>query len=92
MYRYREERVVVDLVVLLASTVAIATEMFFCDDITSRVIDFLENLRMEIEGPSIASGGMMMLTRLPSSSRASHNGDDSSIRRPIRVTMRVAMF
>ena len=30
------------------------------------MIVFFENLRIEIAGPSIASGGMMMLTRLPS--------------------------
>ena len=35
---------------------------------------FLANLRIEIEQPSIASGGAMMLTRLPSSSRASQIG------------------
>ena len=33
--------------------------------------------------PSIASGGMMMLTRLPSGRRASTSGRDSSMRRPI---------
>ncbi len=35
---------------------------------------FFENLRIEIDGPSIAKGGMMMLTRLPSASRASTSG------------------
>ena len=37
---------------------------------------FFENLRIEIDGPSIASGGMMMLTRLPSGRRASTSGRD----------------
>ena len=41
-------------------------------------------------GPSMASGGMMMLTRLPSLRRASTSGVDSSTRRPTSVTMRVA--
>ena len=48
------------------SRVAISGEMLACCAIVSRVIVFFENLRIEIEGPSIASGGMMMLTRLPS--------------------------
>ncbi len=39
-------------------------------------------------GPSTASGGMTALTREPSGSRASTMGDDSSIRRPTRETMR----
>jgi hypothetical protein len=42
---------------------------------------------MEMDGPSRASGGMMMLTREPSGSRASHSGDVSSTRRPTRLTM-----
>jgi hypothetical protein len=33
--------------------------------IVSSVIDFLENLRIDTAAPSIASGGMMMLTRQP---------------------------
>ena len=49
------------------STVAIFSEMFRCLAMMSSVIPFLENLRIEMLGPSIASGGMMMLTRLPSS-------------------------
>ena len=58
------------------SSVAIAGEMLpFCA-MMSRVIVFLENLRIEIEAPSIASGGMMMLTRLPSARRASTSGRD----------------
>src|SRR3546814_3322008 len=52
-------------------TVAMACEMLFCRAITSSVMPFLENLRMEIEGPSIASGGMMMLTRLRSEEHTS---------------------
>ena len=47
---------------------------------------------MEIEQPSIASGGAMMLTREPSGRRASAIGQVSSTRRPTRVTIRCAMF
>ena len=71
-------------------TVAMSGEMLPCRAITSRVISFLENLRIEMVGPSMASGGMMMLTRLPSLRRASTSGVDSSTRRPTSVTMRVA--
>ena len=46
------------------------------------------NFRMVSDGPSTASGGMIALTRDPSCSRASTRGEDSSIRRPIRATMR----
>ena len=66
--------------------------MLRCRIITSSVIDFLENLRIEIEQPSIASGGAMTLTREPSGSRASAIGQVSSTRRPTRVTIRCAMF
>ena len=59
---------------------------------TSSVMLFFANLRIEIEQPSIAKGGAMMLTRLPSSSRASQIGQVSSTRRPIRVTIRCATF
>jgi hypothetical protein len=44
--------------------------------------------RMDSEGPSSASGGMMALTREPSGRRASTMGEDSSTRRPTRETMR----
>ena len=43
-------------------------------------------------GPSIASGGAMTLTRLPSGRRASQIGLDSSTRRPTWLTMRWQMF
>ncbi len=46
------------------------------------------NLRMLSAGPLMASGGMMALTREPSLRRASTIGEDSSMRRPIGVTMR----
>ena len=46
------------------------------------------NLRMVMHGPLSASGGMMALTRLPSLSRASTSGLDSSMRRPMGATMR----
>ena len=72
------------------SSVAIAGEMLPLAAIVSSVIVFLENLRIEIDAPSIASGGMMMLTRLPSGRRASTSGRDSSMRRPMRVTILVA--
>ena len=71
-------------------TVAMSGEMLPWRAITSSVISFLENLRIEMVGPSMASGGMMMLTRLPSLRRASTSGVDSSTRRPTSVTMRVA--
>ena len=40
------------------------------------------NFRIVIVGDRGTSGGMMMLTRDPSGSRASTNGEDSSTRRP----------
>ncbi len=48
--------------------------------------------RIESIGPSIASGGMIALTREPSFKRASTIGDDSSMRRPTAETMRSMMF
>jgi hypothetical protein len=48
----------------------------------------LGNLRMLIDGPSSASGGMMTLTREPSGRRASTIGLLSSTRRPSGATMR----
>ena len=50
------------------------------------------NLRMVSAGPSMASGGAMTLTRLPSGRRASQIGLDSSTRRPTWLTMRWQMF
>ena len=49
------------------------------------------NLRMEIDVPSIAIGGITILTRLPSRRRASHKGLDSSTRRPTRLAIRFAI-
>ena len=43
---------------------------------------------MDIAEPSSASGGMIAFTRDPSASRASTIGLDSSMRRPIALTMR----
>ena len=48
----------------------------------------LANLRMVSAEPLKASGGTTALTLEPSARRASTSGDDSSIRRPTRVTMR----
>jgi hypothetical protein len=48
--------------------------------------------RIDNTGPSIASGGMMTLTREPSLRRASTIGCDSSIRRPTAETIRSMMF
>lgn len=48
----------------------------------------LRNLRIDRQGPSSASGGMMALTRLPSGRRASTIGLDSSMRRPSGARMR----
>ena len=60
----------------MRSTVAMAAEMLPCWAIWSKPIWRLPNLRIETEAPSMASGGMMMLTRLPSSRRASQIGLD----------------
>src|SRR5258707_8803110 len=48
------------------NTVAIAGEMLPPAAIVSRVMLFFENLRIEIDAPSSANGGMMKFTRLPS--------------------------
>ena len=45
------------------------------------------NFRIVSAEPSTASGGITALTRLPSGSRASTIGLDSSTRRPIRDTI-----
>ena len=47
--------------------------------------------RMDNVGPSMASGGMMALMREPSLSLASTIGQDSSMRRPTRETIRSIM-
>jgi hypothetical protein len=49
----------------------------------------LENLRMVSSAPESDNGGITALTRLPSGSRASTIGEDSSTRRPISLTMRL---
>src|SRR3546814_10424018 len=46
------------------STVAMACEMLFCRAITSSVMPFLENLRMEIEGPSSEIGRAHVVTQV----------------------------
>ena len=46
-----------------------------------------ENLRMFKVGPQSERGGMIACTRLPSDSRASTQGDDSSTRRPSGATI-----
>ena len=56
-----------------------------------RLNGFLENLRIDISGPSIATGRTATLTREPSSSRASHIGCDSSTRRPTAETILLMM-
>ena len=76
----------------MRSTVAMAGEMLPWWAIWSKPIWRLPNLRIDTEAPSMASGGMMMLTRLPSSRRASQIGLDSSTRRPMRLTMRLQML
>lgn len=58
----------------------------------SRVIVWRANLRIEMQAPSRASGGAMMLTRLPSGRRASTIGEASSMRRPTPLAMRWARF
>ena len=47
----------------------------------------LLNLRIVTSGPLRDSGGITALTRLPSGSRASTIGDDSSMRRPTCATI-----
>ncbi len=54
---------------------------------SSAVSGSAANLRIVSVEPSIASGGMTALTRLPSGSRASTIGLDSSTRRPMRDTI-----
>ena len=76
----------------MRSTAAICGDRLAVFSIVSRVIFLVENLRIEMLGPSIASGGMMMLTRLPSARRASTSGVVSSTRLPTAETIREAMF
>ena len=56
-----------------------------------RLNGFLENLRIDISGPSTATGRTATLTREPSSRRASHIGCDSSTRRPTAETILLMM-
>ena len=56
------------------------------------VYGFTAKRRIERIGPSIASGGMIALTRDPSGSRASTIGLDSSTRRPMRETILSMIF
>jgi hypothetical protein len=48
---------------------------------------FFENFRIVTTGPLSESGGITAFTRLPSGSRASTMGEDSSIRRPTWATI-----
>ena len=54
---------------------------------SSTVSGSVANFRIVRADPSIDSGGTMALTRLPSGSRASTIGLDSSTRRPMRDTI-----
>ena len=58
----------------------------FCS-ISSFVRTFLPKRRIDSEGPSTASGGMIAFTRDPSGRRASTSGTDSSMRRPTLETI-----
>ena len=51
---------------------------------SSTVYGVPANFRMVRDEPFTASGGMIALTREPSSRRASTSGEDSSMRRPTR--------
>jgi hypothetical protein len=62
-----------------------------CTSWSSVSLSFL-NLRMVSAVPSIASGGAITLTRLPSGRRASQIGLDSSTRRPTWLTIRWQTF
>src|SRR5260370_38539055 len=64
------------------STVAIADDMLCWRAMMSSVIDRLANLRIEIEGPSMARGGTMMLGRLPCARRGATGGGVLSVRPP----------
>ena len=60
--------------------------------VPSRIMSFrssrrLLNFRIVTIGPLSESGGMIALTRLPSGSRASTSGDDSSTLRPTCATI-----
>ena len=67
---------------------AISSALMTCGEIEpnstifARSIFFLENLRMVMTAPSIASGGITALTRQPSGRRQSTRGLNSSTRRP----------
>ena len=74
-----------------ASSRAMAGESMSCAARSLRVTPVIRNRRIEMVAPSMASGGMMMLTRLPSGSLRSTIGLASSIRRPTQPEMRWAM-
>jgi hypothetical protein len=70
------------------SSSAISGERVPKETRSSTVKGSFENFRMVSVDPLKASGGMIALTREPSASRASTSGEDSSIRRPTRETIR----
>ena len=70
------------------STSIISAEMLFNCTSWLAASGPVPKRRIDIDGPSSASGGMMALTREPSGRRASTMGDDSSTLRPTRDTIR----
>ena len=66
----------------------ISAEMLLSFTRVSAATGPLPKRRMDMQGPSRASGGMMAFTREPSGSLASTMGEDSSTLRPTRDTMR----
>jgi hypothetical protein len=74
------------------STCAISGVSVFSSTRLSIVSGTTEKRRIDITGPSSASGGMITLTRDPSGRRASAMGLDSSTRRPTRETILSMIF
>ena len=75
-----------------ASTIACSTSTTLAgiepyEIMVAILIGILENLRIDSSDPSMAKGATIALTREPSASRASTNGDDSSTRRPTAETI-----
>ena len=70
------------------STSIISAEMLFSCTSWLAASGPVPKRRMDNDGPSSASGGMMAFTREPSGRRASTIGEDSSTLRPTRDTMR----
>ena len=75
----------------ISKILRIGSEMDPNSTILARSIFFLENLRIVMQAPSIASGGITAFTRQPSGRRQSTSGLDSSTRRPTPAAIFWAM-